>query len=511
MPTTRSRVLQLTGAQTRLAAALRAGRPRDADTLHAWLGETLQLTIPRVPLVPGSDAPFDYLVHTFFDGGDAQRRDAVVWANRGGGKTFLGAVATLLDLVFKPGIRVCLLGGSLEQSGRMYSHLRRLLDRPAVRPMVARPPTQRRVVLINGSRARVLCQSQRSVRGIRVQRLRCDEVELFDPEVWDAAKFVTRSARCGGVEVRGSVEALSTMHEPHGLMAKLVEQPGLRVLRWTAMDVASRCEPWRECDGCVLWRDCEGRAKEATGFVPIADLLDQRTRSGDAQWDAEMMCRRPSTRSVVFGEFGEQHVVEGVRDGGFGVGGRRLPNARPLTPTSSPPLLVAGLDFGLRNPLAIVWAEVHCNSHDPRDWPVTVIDNYCEAGRVLDSHLDAIADRGHGTPAWIGVDPAGHAASSQTGCSDIAVVRRRGYAVRSRASRIEEGLAIIRRRLDRGTLRVHARCAKLIDAMRTYHYPAKAGESEQPVKDGPDHLCDALRYLLVNLERGGGAVTTRGY
>jgi hypothetical protein len=53
--------------------------------------------------------------------------DAVIWANRSGGKTELAAIATLLDCVFKPGCRVRILGGSGEQSGRMYEYLTRFL------------------------------------------------------------------------------------------------------------------------------------------------------------------------------------------------------------------------------------------------------------------------------------------------------------------------------------------------------------------------------------------------
>ncbi len=36
----------------------------------------------------------------------------------------------------------------------------------------------------NGAKAAVLAQSQRAVRGLHVQKLRCDEVEMFDPQVW---------------------------------------------------------------------------------------------------------------------------------------------------------------------------------------------------------------------------------------------------------------------------------------------------------------------------------------
>ena len=42
---------------------------------------------------------------------------------RGAGKTRLGAIATLLDLLHKPGINIRILAGSLEQSLRMWEHL----------------------------------------------------------------------------------------------------------------------------------------------------------------------------------------------------------------------------------------------------------------------------------------------------------------------------------------------------------------------------------------------------
>ena len=65
------------------------------------------------------------------------------------------------------------------------------------------------IQLVNGSRVEVLSQSERAVRGQRVHRLRCDEVELFDPAVWDAAQLVTRSGMCGNVQVHASIETLS--------------------------------------------------------------------------------------------------------------------------------------------------------------------------------------------------------------------------------------------------------------------------------------------------------------
>ena len=56
--------------------------------------------------------------YVFLENSDA---DPLVWACRGGGKTLVGA-ATLLDMLFKPGMEIRILGGSQTQSERMYEH-----------------------------------------------------------------------------------------------------------------------------------------------------------------------------------------------------------------------------------------------------------------------------------------------------------------------------------------------------------------------------------------------------
>jgi hypothetical protein len=37
------------------------------------------------------------------------------------------------------------------------------------------------------------------------------------------------------------------------------------------------------------------------------------------------------------------------------------------------------------------------------------------------------------------------------------------------------------------------------------------GRAPTPVKDGPDHAADALRYLVAMLDARSGEVVTRGY
>lgn len=404
------------------------------------------------------------------------------------------AVATALDLAFKPGVEVRILGGSKDQSARMFTHLRRLFARPTLAPMVEGKITRDRLALTNGSLCEILAQSQSSVRGTRVQKLRCDEVELFKPEVLDAAQLTTRSATLtvGGapITVRGAVECFSTMHIPYGNMHRLVEQcrsGDRRLFRWAVADVLERCGEAHECEGCGLWPVCAGRAKrlapEEAGHVRVADALAMQRRVGAQQWEAEMLCDRPSRASAVLPEFDERvHVVTALpasaedERGGW--------------------CWIAGMDFGLRT-CAVLWAGV-----DPAGG-VWVIRERITKQELLHTHIDAL--RG-GPPIvdWIGVDPAGRARSDQTGLAPVHVMRKAGLTVRDARVKLDDGLALLRARLrpaDRTAPRLHvaANCGELIRSLAAYRYPDDPAAA-QPMKDGPDHAVDALRYMVQNLD-----------
>src|SRR5882724_3017194 len=89
------------------------------EKLREWLETYLGLTFAKKGICAGHSSPFEYLWRAYRE----PASDLVVWAPRGGGKTRLGALATLLDLIHKPGVSVRILGGSLEQSLRMWEHL----------------------------------------------------------------------------------------------------------------------------------------------------------------------------------------------------------------------------------------------------------------------------------------------------------------------------------------------------------------------------------------------------
>jgi hypothetical protein len=485
--------------------------PATADALHAWIASTLNLAIPRQPMDADRQAPFEYIRHAFFEGaadlaGACSSRpptaapvDCIVWANRGGGKTLLGALATTLDLVFKPGIQVRILAGSFEQAQHMHAHLRAFFDAPALAPLLDGRPTDRRLKLLNRSVAVILSQSQASVRGTRLQKIRCDEVELFTRDLWNAAQLTTRSRRCGPFHVRGSVECLSTLHVSHGIMADLVQEArqGRRTLfRWGLPDVLETCPGERDCAACSLWPECRGRAKQRApgGHFRVEDAAAQKRRVPLAVWQSEMLCLRATRGYAVLPEF---DPALHVRD-----------DPPPEVRNGCSPL-VCGMDFGIRAPTAVLWARL---DERGRLW---VVDERLVAGAILDEHIEAILASPHGVPRWVGADPAGNARNDHTGLSSIQRLRAAGLSVRARPSLIASGLQLIRARLRAADgspprLLIHPRCARLVESLEKYHYDPENPQSEEPVKDGYDHAIDALRYMVIALD-AAASVTQANY
>ncbi|MCS7034503.1 MAG: hypothetical protein NZ561_11005 [Phycisphaerae bacterium] len=309
---------------------------------------------------------------------------------------------------------------------------------------------------------------------------------------------------------------MSTHHRPFGLMHELLESQSLqasstaaagtvraRLIRWCLLDVLQRCESHRDCRSCPLWDDCHGLAKTACdGFVPIDDAIALKRRVSADCWNAEMLCRKPAVQGCVFPAFDpEVHVREPLEQTHTEAGDRRPTPALPVNIAGS--TLHLAIDFGFANPFVCLWVRVTGSGPEAI---VHVIDEYVQAGQTLDVHLQQIQARKHGAVAWVACDPAGSGPNDQTAASNVALLRRAGYRVRYRTSRIVDGLELIRAALRpaSGTPRlyIHPRCTRLIAALRSYRYPQygnSGARGELPLKDGVhDHLIDALRYLLIN-------------
>lgn len=494
-------------------ATLRQTRPGAREDLKNYVKVFLGVDVPDVRICPGHSSPMDYLWHCFSmdegllmkDDSDCppsapnhpssinnhQSGDAIVWANRAGGKTELAAVATLLDAIFKANCQIRILGGSGEQSGRMYEYLTRFLY-GGYEESLAGPVRKGKCHFVNGSTVEVLTQSATSVRGQHVQKLRCDEVELFDDDVFAAAKFTTQSTD----HVTAAMELISTMHRPYGIMQREVAaatSSGVPVFKWCLWETIEKCSG-RSCSQCPLSGDCQGRAKSACGYLKIDDCITQMRRSSRAGWESEMLCIRPSLDNVVFSEFDPAVHV------------------RPLDYDPNLPLYRT-LDFGFINPFVCLWIQVD------HDGVVRVIDEYVRSRATIDAHAEQVKARtpcpGEQVTATF-CDPAGAGSNDITGTSAVRELRTLGIATRYRRSGILEGIELIRRAIrcgdGRSSLVISPRCPRLIEALQCYHYPDASGAAagELPLKDGIyDHPIDALRYFFVNVAQNTKTSTRR--
>jgi len=472
---------------------LQRSRPRTRQDLKNYVKVFLGIDIPDKKICPEHNSPMDYLWHSFsadFAANKMVNADAIVWANRAGGKTELAAVATLLDCVFKPNCQVRILGGSGEQAGRMYEYLTGFLNN-GFEEFPAGPVRKGKCRFANNSAVEVLTQSPMSVRGQHIQKLRCDEVELFDEDVFAAAKFTTQST----AGLVAAMEMISTMYRPYGLMQKIVSsasQLGTPIFKWCIWEVIEKCTD-RSCSQCPLCSDCSGKAKQAGGYLKINDCITQRRRASRTGWEAEMLCKKPNLENTVFDDFDPAIHVQSV--------------------DYDPNLAVyRALDFGFVNPFVCLWIQVD------DDGVVRVTDEYVRSRATIDVHAEQIKSRTPGAEERVAAtfcDPAGAGVNDVTGTSAVRELRTLGIAARYRRSGILEGIELIRRAIKAGDgksrLVISPRCQRLIEAMRCYHYPERAGGgTELPLKDGLyDHPIDALRYFFVNYKRSSKTTTRR--
>lgn len=266
-------------------------RPKSQDALHDYIEHYLNIDVPTQVFTEGHQTPMDYIWFSFnadFEVKQRQNADCVVWASRGGGKTLVSAIITLLDVVFKPEIQIRILSGSGYQAGRLYEYFQgfchlnyedKILDE--------RQHPVKKTIMKNGSSVEVFVQTEVSVRGQHVHKLRCDEVELFKPKVYEASQYTTMSNK-GYVAAR---EVISTMHRRRGLMKRLIDESerlGQPVFKWNIWEVVEKCE--RDCKDCKLKDYCNGKAKKGSGYYKIDDIITQLERAGPRSFDMEMMC-----------------------------------------------------------------------------------------------------------------------------------------------------------------------------------------------------------------------------
>lgn len=477
--------------QDQCLAILEAGI-NDDTTLKRFLNLSLGLKIPSQAICQGHQSPYAYLRDSIL----APGIDKICWANRGGGKTILGAVSTWLDALLLPGCQTKILGGSFEQSTRMYEYTTRFWDNPIFREKyLTKDPMIRTTRLKSGGSYTILTASQKSVRGPHVPRVKLDEIDEFDQDIYEAACFIAQSSR----DITACTELFSTMHRPYGLMSSIIDNidtTGYTLYKWCLFEVLEKCtQPKTACQTCILSEDCvtddypEGKARKSDGYYTIDDAVKLKNKVSSDSWNAESLCNRAKRSGLVYKDYwNEDRNV--VADFDIPSDWKRF----------------RALDFGVTNPFVclyiaqspddvfFVYDEIYQSEKTANEWAKII-----KQREVILRHGREIREEFEFTTA----DPSGKDQIMTFCQNDVPTIGCWN-------NDIEYGLEMVKRLLkvhpERGTpsLMVMSKCVNTRREFNMYHYPEKkTGDrniDEKPVKSN-DHACDAIRYFAVDVSR----------
>lgn len=442
------------------ASYLQTGIKTPVD-LIGYLAYVLGVVIPNRHNCedPTHSAPFDFISKVFF----GEVEDALLRANRSGGKSFDAGLVTFLRHNFPPS-STRILGGSLDQSEKSYEAFAEFWHASGsadefLKAGVLKERTDHK----SGARVEILTASKNSVRGPHQPNLILDEVEEMKKEIFEAALSQPQSK---GI-ARASTLILSTYHRTDGIMSELIDEyqeRGYTYFAWCIMEVVESCRDY-SCSRCPISSFCPGKhMKQATGYYLIGDVNKKMHQLDQETFDTEWLCKDPTKRHLVYSVFEKKHIVD-----------------CPFNP-----LLPFGLsvDWGGIDPFVVlVWqkhpdlgdvvvSEVYLPNADNR-----YLISICKSEKWWD-HISR-------TPA--DCDPARH--------DLIREWRKEGVLARGVSSRLDD-ISLVRTKLapmlGEPSLYVHKDCRHTISEFSKGYRQNKDGK---PI-DKDNHCMDCVRYYV---------------
>lgn len=456
-----------------------------------YLASKFGAHVASTPVCKGHSAPLDFLESWVYD----RPALSLLHGPRGGGKSYLAALATHLDSVQYSAHATRILGGSLAQSEQIYNALKDFIRPPA--PPLIRNFTKTHAEYHNDSDVRILAATSTSVRGPHIPSLRLDEVDEIDPEIRESAMGMNMARN--GVPAMCSMG--STWHRVGGPMGELIEKGRAGEFpTWSfcAFEILERCPESRSgpnlerCPECPLMKWChEGideagspKAKRSDGHYTIEALI-QKVRAVSLRiFEADYLCLGPKADGLWFKGFDpRRHVTEAAE----------YDPAAEAFLAVDPGVHTGGVWFQFRDgpdgaPLVTAFADYYAEN-------LTAERNALEQRRISES-------RCNGTTAANYCDPAG-GARNPIGPTVIQTYAAAGLHLQpwSKANpSVADGLEFLEGALcpanGKPRLLIHPRCVNLIRAFQSYRRARRAGQwldrPEDPQHPAED-LIDALR------------------
>jgi hypothetical protein len=244
--------------------------PQDRDELHLFTEVVFGVSVPRIKVCDGHTSPFEALAQAYF----AEVPVALWHGSRGfGGKSFNLALLSVLEATCL-GASVTILGGSGQQSMRVYEHMLGMWHHPyAPKQVLAGEPTRYLTRFRNGNSIVALTASQTSVRGPHPQRLRMDEIDEMDQGIFTAAMGQTMRNK-KNPEIDTQTVASSTWQYPDKTMAWAMKEAGQK--------------GWPVHSWCYRETSAEG------GWLTAEEIERKRNEVPQAMWVVEYDLQEPS-------------------------------------------------------------------------------------------------------------------------------------------------------------------------------------------------------------------------
>jgi hypothetical protein len=206
--------------------------------LRIFVEKALGIRIPNQRVCPGHVSPWEAFRDAYF----AKHSIAIWEASRGfGGKShLLAALGTVEAWTLQCDVN--LLGGSGEQARRVLEYMDQFFKKDTAAKLeddrsIAADTISRGTRLAWGNKVTVLMASQTSVRGPHIPRLRLDELDEVNMELFSASLGQTMDKECGPKKTLVPAQTVlsSTHQHPDGTMTealKLAAERGWGVYRW---------------------------------------------------------------------------------------------------------------------------------------------------------------------------------------------------------------------------------------------------------------------------------------
>ncbi len=483
--------------------------PTTDEELADWVEKITGHHIPARAVCDDHQAPFQFVADMFFH----RISDAIVLANRAGGKTESTAALHLANARFKPGFETSHIGAIQIQASRCYRYYRAGLRHAELRAR-APDPHIRETSWSNGAWIEILPGTESQTQGSHPHLVSFDELDQGRRQSWENSKSMPVPYR---LQKAGQYIATSTRQSSLGLMQRALDEAAeakTPLFTWCVFETMKKCEYCVDVDSgeppvCALWSWCRGRARQADGWRTRSEILKLLDRVGADTWEAQHLCLRPDARSLIYAPFSSSNISTAAE---------YVPGAGPI---------LYGYDWGYTDPTHIVLAqyrdgavfvfdELTGSGRSEREWVrdlirrVSLLEDY--DGPTFEQWAD-MWDRGEWPAEWPEVWPT-IGAGDPSAVQFRAEARNHGLPAASAkrvAHRVVTGQDVLRAAIltagERRRWLVHPRCSESIKSFQAYRARELSDGSFSPEPD-PDpanhtfsHGADASRYLAWRLRR----------